>query len=127
MKLIDILLEYERELKRPDRLFTTYFITYVIKFKKNSNKNEVIERIRGIRNVTIVDIHKPMKFASWSKKSNEYEYNQVDIKFNTNIDPKEEVERIKFAMLRSKKEDDIYFIDGVVAVKPLYDTLKRLD
>lgn len=128
IKLKSILLEdWEDEKKTPDKLFTTYFVSYIVKFKKSLNKNEIIERIRGIKNVTIVEIKRPEKLASWSRKSKEYEYNQVDIKFNTNISPKDEIEKIRFSMLRSKKEDDIFFIDGIVAAKPLMDTFKTLD
>jgi hypothetical protein len=128
MKLIDIFLEeWRKELKRPDKRFTTYSISYVVKFKKSLNKNEVIERIRGIKNVTIVEIHKPPKMAQWNKKSKNYEYNKVEIKFNTNIAPSEEVENIRFAMLKSKNDEEIYFIDGIMAAKPLMDTLIKLD
>lgn len=129
VKLIDILFEdwSDKKQKIPDNKFTTYFISFVIKFRKSLNKNEVIERIRGIKNVTIVEIHKPKKMVDWSKKSKEYEYNLVDIKFNTNLSPSEEISKIKFAMMRSDDDNDIYFIQGIAAVKPLYDTLLKLD
>lgn len=129
VKLIDILFEdwSDKKQKIPDNKFTTYFMSFVIKFRKSLNKNEVIERIRGIKNVTIVEIHKPKKMVDLSKKSKEYEYNLVDIKFNTNLAPSEEISKIKFAMMRSDDENDIYFIQGVAAVKPLYDTLLKLD
>lgn len=129
VKLIDILFEdwSDKKQKIPDNKFTTYFMSFVIKFRKSLNKNEVIERIRGIKNVTIVEIHKPKKMIDWSKKSKEYEYNLVDIKFNTNLSPSEEISKIKFAMMRADDENDIYFIQGIAAVKPLYDTLLKLD
>lgn len=129
VKLIDILFEdwSDKKQKIPDNKFTTYFMSFVIKFRKSLNKNEVIERIRGIKNVTIVEIHKPKKMVDLSKKSKEYEYNLVDIKFNTNLAPSEEISKIKFAMMKSDDENDIYFIQGIAAVKPLYDTLLKLD
>lgn len=128
IKLIDIIFEaWDTEQKIPDKRFTTYFISYIVKFKKSLNKNEVIERIRGIKNVTIVEIHKPPQMVAWSKKSKDYEYNTVDIKFNTNLPVSEEIENIKFAMLKSDEEKDVQFIDGIVAVKPLFDTLLKLD
>lgn len=128
MKLRELILEaWDKDQKIPDKRFTTYFISYIVKFKKALNKNEVIERIRGIKNVTIVEIHKPAQMVAWSKKSKDYEYNLVDIKFNTNLPASEEVENIKFAMLKSDEDRDIKFIEGIVAVKPLYDTLLQLD
>lgn len=128
MKLKDILLkEVSDDRKIPDTRFTTYFVSFVVKFKKRLNKTEVIERIRGINNVTIVEIHRPAKMLIWSKKSKEYEFNQVDIKFNTNRPPEKEIENIKFAMLKSDTENDIHFIEGIVAAKPLMDTLTKLD
>jgi hypothetical protein len=128
MKLRELILEaWDKDQKIPDKRFTTYFISYIVKFKKALNKNEVTERIRGIKNVTIVEIHKPAQMVAWSKKSKDYEYNLVDIKFNTNLPASEEVENIKFAMLKSDEDRDIKFIEGIVAVKPLYDTLLQLD
>lgn len=128
MKLRELILEaWDKDQKIPDKRFTTYFISYIVKFKKALNKNEVIERIRGIKNVTIVEIHKPSQMVAWSKKSKDYEYNLVDIKFNTNLPASEEVENIKFAMLKSDDAKDVKFIEGIVAVKPLYDTLVQLD
>lgn len=127
-KLKNILIEaIRKDQKVPDPRFTTYFISFIIKFKKSLNKNEVIERIRGIKNVTIVDVHKPKKFADWSRKSKDYEYNLVDIKFNTNLPPEEEIKKIEFAMLRSDNTKDVQFINGIVGVKAMYDTLVKLD
>lgn len=129
MKLMTIFLQERRERKHKERqaTFHTYSCYFIVKVKKDFNKNEMIERIRGIKNVTIVDVENEPKFDNFNRKNKEYQISLVQIKFNTNQSPEEEIEDIKYALIKSDINREIYNIIGIVHAKEKPDSLEKID
>jgi hypothetical protein len=128
VKLIDILIEDRFERKESiKKTFHTYSCVFLIKFKKKFNRVQAVERVRGIKSVTIVDLRGDERLDKINRTLTDYEYSTVEVKFITNKDPKKHLEYIKKAMVGSDKKQDIDNIVGIVAAKPKLDTLIQLD
>jgi hypothetical protein len=128
VKLIDILIEdrFERKLSIK-KTYHTYSCVFLVKFKKKFNRVQAVERVRGIKTVTIVDLRGDERLDKINRTLTDYEYSTVEVKFITNKDPKKHLEYIKNAMVGSDKKQDIDNIVGIVAAKPKLDTLIQLD
>jgi len=128
VKLIDILIEdrFERKLSIK-KTYHTYSCVFLVKFKKKFNRVQAVERVRGIKTVTIVDLRGDERLDKINRTLTDYEYSTVEVKFITNKDPKKHLEYIKNAMVGSDKKQDIDNIIGIVAAKPKLDTLIQLD
>jgi hypothetical protein len=128
VKLIDILIEdrFERKVSIK-KTYHTYSCVFLVKFKKKFNRVQAVERVRGIKTVTIVDLRGDERLDKINRTLTDYEYSTVEVKFITNKDPKKHLEYIKNAMVGSDKKQDIDNIIGIVAAKPKLDTLIQLD
>jgi hypothetical protein len=128
VKLVDILIEDRFERKESiKKTYHTYSCVFLVKFKKKFNRVQVVERVRGIKTVTIVDLRGDERLDKINRSLTDYEYSTVEVKFITNKDPKKHLEYIKKAMVGSDKKQDIDNIVGIVAAKPKLDTLIQTD
>ena len=126
--LFKILLEREFERKESiKKTYHTYSCYFIVKFKKKINRVQAVERVRGIKTVTIVDLRGDEKLEKINRTLVDYEYSSVEVKFVTNKNPKDQVEFIKKAMVTSDKNSDIDNIVGIVAASPRLETLKQID
>ena len=128
VKFVDILREARFERKESiKKTFHTYSCVFLVKFKKKFNRVQAVERVRGIKTVTIVDLRGDERLDKINRTLTDYEYSTVEVKFITNKDPKKHLEYIQKAMVGSDKKQDIDNIVGIVAAKPKLDTLIQLD
>jgi hypothetical protein len=128
VKLIDILVEARFDRKESiKKTYHTYSCVFLVKFKKKFNRVQAVERVRGIKTVTIVDLRGDERLDKINRTLTDYEYSTVEVKFITNKDPKKHLEYIKKAMVGSDKKQDIDNIVGIVAAKPKLDTLIQTD
>ncbi len=127
MRLLDLMLEDISEKKESlKKTYHTYSCYYIVKFEKKMNRTQMVERIRGIPSVTIVDLRGDVKLDKINKSLADYEYSSVEIKFITNRKPLEHVEFIRKAMVGSDKKRGLDFIPGIVAAKAKEDTLLKI-
>lgn len=128
VKLIDILVEARFDRKESiKKTYRTYSCVFLVKFKKKFNRVQAVERVRGIKTVTIVDLRGDERLDKINRTLTDYEYSTIEVKFITNKDPKNHLEYIKKAMVGSDRKQDIDNIVGIVAAKPKLDTLIQLD
>lgn len=128
VKLVDILIEVRGERKESiKKTFHTYSCVFLVKFKKKFNRVQAVERVRGIKTVTIVDLRGDERLDKINRTLTDYEYSTIEVKFITNKDPKQHLEYIKKAMVGSDKKQGIDNIVGIVAAKPKLDTLIQID
>ncbi len=126
--LIKILLERDFQRKESiKKTYHTYSCYFLVKFKKKINRIQAVERVRGIKTVTIVDLRGDEKLEKINRTLVDYEYSSVEVKFVTNKNPKDQVEFIKKAMVTSDKNMGIDNIVGIVAASPRLETLKQID
>lgn len=126
--LFKILLEREFERKESiKKTYHTYSCYFIVKFKKKVNRVQAVERVRGIKTVTIVDLRGDEKLEKINRNLVDYEYSSVEVKFVTNKNPKEQVEAIRQAMVTSDKNKGIDNIIGIVAASARLETLKKID
>lgn len=126
VKLIEEIAETAKAKESLKKTYRTYTCTFIVKFLKKVNRTQAVERIRGIKTITVVDVKTDASLERINSSSSKYDYEPVDIKFITNKDPKKHLEFLVKAMVKSDKKEDIEFIPGIVAAKPKIDTLKKL-
>jgi hypothetical protein len=127
VRLIDIILEGRYTPKQSlKKAYHTYSCYFVVKFLKSINRTQALERIRGIKSITVVDVKTEPGIEAINQKSDKYNYEPILIKFVTNKDPEKHLEDLVYAMVKSDKEKGIDNILGVVAAKPRVDTLTKL-
>lgn len=128
LKLINILFEDSDKNKKESmkKRFPTYSCYFIVKFKKKVNRIQAVERIRGIKSVTIVDLRGDEKLEKINNAIVDYEYSSVEVKFVTDKNPKDQVEYIRQAMIRSDRKSNIPKIPGIVGAKARIETLKRI-
>lgn len=130
VKLIDLIPEDYRGIKNKESIkktYHTYSCYFLVKFVKKINRTQAIERVRGIKTITIVDLRGDETLDKINKGLSDYEYSSVEIKFVTNRDPKDQLKDIVFAMVKSDKGKGIDNIMGIVSAKPKLETLIKLD
>jgi hypothetical protein len=108
------------------KTFHTYSCYYIVKFKKEVNRLQMVERIRGIKSVTIVDLRGDEKLDKINRNLVDYAYSSVEVKFVTNKDPRKQVEFIRKAMVKSDLKRGIDNIVGIVGASARLETLKKL-
>lgn len=128
IKLLDILNEerFDRKVSIK-KTYHTYSCVFLVKFKKAVNRVQAIERVRGIKTVTIVDLRGDERLDKINRSLTDYEYSTVELKFVTNRDPRKHIEEITKAMVGSDKKNNIDNIVGIVAAKAKLDTLIKTD
>ena len=86
------------------------------------NITDVLNQVRGLRKVTIVNNITPEDYPQRDK----IEYHKLKIKFVTREDPKTDLRQFKEDMLTSDMSKNDLRIPGVKSVKFKEETLKRL-
>tara|TARA_B100000282_G_C31578593_1_gene419986 strand:+ start:254 stop:595 length:342 start_codon:yes stop_codon:yes gene_type:complete len=89
---------------------------------KDFNITDVLNQVRGLRKVTIVNNITPEEY----EQKEELEYTKLSIKFVTREDPKEDLRQFKTDILKSNLDKNDLRIPGAKSVKFKEDTLKRL-
>jgi len=112
IKLKDILTE----------ILNTFQIECNILTDKNFNITDVLEEIRALRKVTIVNNITPEDYPQKDK----IEFTSLKIKFVTREDPKQDIIKFREDMLTSDLSKTDLRIPGIKSVKFKEETLKRL-
>ena len=112
IKLKDILTE----------ILNTFQIECNILTDKNFNITDVLEEIRALRKVTIVNNITPEDYPQKDK----IEFTSLKIKFVTREDPKQDIIKFREDMLTSDLSKTDLRIPGIKSVKFKKETLKRL-
>ena len=105
-----------------NELLNTYEITATLVSDKKTSTNDILDQIRGLEKVTIVNNITPEDYPQKEK----IEYTRVKIKFVTRTDPKQDIEKMRKDMLTSDLETSSMRVDGLKNVKFKMETLKRL-
>lgn len=127
VKFVDILLEEDDRKESLKKAFHTYYCEFLLKFERKINKTHAIERVRGIKAVTVVENVPDPRLDTLNKTMNNYEYSLLGVKFVTNKDVKEQINMIAYEMAKADSSKDIMNIKGIVAAKPKIESLKKLD
>lgn len=127
IKMLDILLEKDDRKESLKKAFHTYYCEFLLKFQKRINKTHAVERVRGIKSVTVVENVPNPKLELLNKTLKDYEYTMLGIKFITNKDVKEQINMLAYEMAKADSSKDIMNIKGIVAAKPNMDSLKKID
>ena len=112
VKLVNILNE----------VLNTFVIECEILTDKKFNITDILDEIRALRKVTIVNNITPEDYIQKDK----IEYHKLKIKFVTREDPKSDLVKFKEDMLTSDFSKADLRIPGVKSVKFKEETLKRL-
>jgi hypothetical protein len=126
IKLLDILLEERRNKESIKKSFNTYYCEFLVRIDKKINKTQAIERIRGIKSVTVVDAVTDPKIEILNKNLKDYEYGVIGIKFITNKDVNDQLKRIGYEMAKADSTKDVINIKGIITAKPRLETLKKI-
>jgi hypothetical protein len=89
---------------------------------KDFNITDVLNQVRGLRKVTIVNNITPEEF----EQDQELEYTKLKIKFVTREDPKTDLAQFKEDILTSDRSKNDLRIPGAKSVKFKEETLRRL-
>lgn len=117
MKLKDILFE------RID----IYSVDVAIVSDKEINFTDIVNGIRGIRKITTVNITTPDSLEEKNKlRGDGKEVHTANMKFIGSTDPQQDLKFFKTTMLKSDSGDPNKRISGLLHIKFLEDTLKRI-
>ena len=112
IKLKDILSE----------VMNTYQVQASLMSDRGTGINNVLDQIRGLEKVTIVNNITPEEYVQKEK----VEYTRIKMKFVTRGNPKQDIIKMKKDMLTSDIKTSDMRIDGLKNVKFRMETLKRL-
>tara|TARA_B110000495_G_C22614864_1_gene366752 strand:+ start:224 stop:565 length:342 start_codon:yes stop_codon:yes gene_type:complete len=112
IKLKDILSE----------VMNTYQIQASLMSDKGTGINNVLDQIRGLEKVTIVNNITPEEYTQKEK----VEYTRIKLKFVSRGNPKQDIIKMERDMLTSDLKTSDMRIDGLKNVKFRMETLKRL-
>lgn len=127
IKFIDILLEDKPKKEKQKISFHTYYCEFVVKLEKRINKSQVLERIRGIKSVTIVKDVPNSKIDSINRNLKDQEYVLLGIKFITNKNAMDQIKNISFDIAKADSGKDIINIKGTITAKPRLDSLIKIE
>ena len=127
VNFLDILLEEDRRKESLKKSFHTYYCEFLLKFERKINKTQAIERVRGIKSVTVVENVPSPRLDLLNKTTKDFEYTLLGVKFVTNKEVKEQVNMIAYEMAKADSSKDIMNIKGIVAAKPKIESLKKID
>ena len=105
-----------------NEVLNTFIIECEVLTDKKFNITDVLDEIRALRKVTIVNNITPEDYPQRDK----IEYTKVKMKFVTRIDPKTDLSQFKEDMLTSDMSKNDLRVPGVKSVKFKEETLKRL-
>mgnify|MGYP003674725738 FL=1 len=101
----------------------TYQIQASMMSNRDINITSILDQIRGVDKVTIVNNITPEDYFQKDK----VEYTRVQIKFVTRNPPKDDLKPMRDAMLYSDVEKGIFKIEGLMNLRWKEETLKRMD
>ena len=105
-----------------NEVLNTFIVECEVLTDRKFNITDVLDEIRALRKVTIVNNITPEDYIQKDK----IEYHKLRIKFVTREDPKEDLRQFKEDMLTSDLSKTDLRIPGVKSVKFKEETLKRL-
>ena len=105
-----------------NEVLNTFTIECEVLTDRKFNITDVLDEIRALRKVTIVNNITPEDYIQKDK----IEYHKLKIKFVTREDPKQDLVKFKEDMLTSDLSKTDLRIPGVKSVKFKEETLKRL-
>ena len=103
-------------------VLNTYQIQCELLTDPKFNVTDILNQVRGLRKVTIVNNITPEDYIQKDK----VEYHKLKIKFVTREDPKIDLRQFKEDMLTSDMSKNDLRVPGVKSVKFKEETLKRL-
>ena len=105
-----------------NEVLNTFTIECEVLTDRKVNITDVLDEVRALRKVTIVNNITPEDYIQKDK----IEYHKLRIKFVTREDPKQDLVKFKEDMLTSDLSKTDLRIPGVKSVKFKEETLKRL-
>ena len=105
-----------------NEVLNTFTIECEVLTDRKFNITDVLDEIRALRKVTIVNNITPEDYIQKDK----IEYHKLKIKFVTREDPKQDLVKFKEDMLTSDLSKTDLRLPGVKSVKFKEETLKRL-
>ena len=105
-----------------NEVLNTFTVECEVLTDRKFNITDVLDEIRALRKVTIVNNITPEDYIQKDK----IEYHKLRIKFVTREDPKQDITKFKEDMLTSDLPKTDLRIPGVKSVKFKEETLKRL-
>ena len=105
-----------------NEVLNTFVVECEILTDRKFNITDVLDEVRALRKVTIVNNITPEDYIQRDK----IEYHKLKIKFVTREDPKEDLRQFKEDMLTSDLSKTDLRIPGVKSIKFKEETLKRL-
>ena len=105
-----------------NEVLNTFVVECEILTDRQFNITDVLDEVRALRKVTIVNNITPEDYIQKDK----VEYHKLKIKFVTREDPKSDLVKFKEDMLTSDLSKTDLRIPGVKSVKFKEETLKRL-
>ena len=105
-----------------NEVLNTFVVECEILTDRQFNITDVLDEVRALRKVTIVNNITPEDYIQKDK----VEYHKLRIKFVTREDPKQDLTKFKEDMLTSDLSKTDLRIPGVKSVKFKEETLKRL-
>ena len=103
-------------------ILNTFIIECEILTDRKFNITDILDEIRALRKVTIVNNITPEDYPQRDK----VEYHKLKIKFVTREDPKMDLRQFKEDMLTSDMSKNDLRIPGVKSVKFNVDSLRRI-
>jgi hypothetical protein len=103
-------------------VINTYQIQASLMSDRNVGITNILDQIRGLEKVTIVNNITPEDYVQKEK----IEYTRVKIKFVTRGNPKKDIVKMQKDMLTSDLKTSDMRIDGLKNVKFKIETLRRL-
>ena len=105
-----------------NEVLNTFTVECEILTDRKVNITDVLDEVRALRKVTIVNNITPEDYI----QKNKVEYHKLKIKFVKREDPKQDLTKFKEDMLTSDLSKTDLRIPGVKSVKFKEETLKRL-
>ena len=105
-----------------NEVLNTFVVECEILTDRQFNITDVLDEVRALRKVTIVNNITPEEYPQKDK----VEYTKLKIKFVTREDPKQDLAKFKEDMLTSDLSKTDLRIPGIKSVKFKEETLKRL-
>ena len=103
-------------------ILNTYQVECELLSDKQFNVTDVLNQVRGLRKVTIVNNITPEEY----EQKQDVEYHLLKIKFVTREDPKSDLAQFKEDILTSDRSANDLRIPGAKSVKFREETLRRL-
>lgn len=101
--------------------YSKYKLFYLVKIVKNINLTYIVDRIRGVKNVIVAMPEHSDRLEDLSKRSNDYEFYLIKVKFMTDKSPIDVAKKIRANIIQGDSYDGK--VKGVVFIKPKLETI----